>query len=312
MNNIIPSILQKYKIEEIRINVPWGYMAGKLWGPKNIRPILLFHGWQENAGTYDRLIPLLPKEMSYLAIDLPGHGLSSHIPIGMSYNIMDAVHLINVIAATFKWDKVSLLSHSMGGQQNFIYNAMFPDRCDMTLSLDTIKPLIRPTENAIKSMRDRLEQNLIEYQRQINKSKPPTYTYDKMIEMIVKSSGNSVTKECAPYLMNRAIAESDSNENQFYFTRDNRVKNFSLTPFDWDLVADMAKLIRSPYLFIKADWTYFDDKKYTDYVMDIMRKNISDFEYGKVASTHHVHLVAPELIAPRISSFIQRNRIEKN
>jgi len=37
------------------------------------RPIVCIHGWQDNAGTFDRLIPLLPREFSYLAIDLPGN-----------------------------------------------------------------------------------------------------------------------------------------------------------------------------------------------------------------------------------------------
>lgn len=32
--------------EEITIPVPWGHIAGKWWGPKNVRPILLLHGFQ--------------------------------------------------------------------------------------------------------------------------------------------------------------------------------------------------------------------------------------------------------------------------
>ena len=31
---------------EIKIPVPWGHIAGKWWGPTNIRPILAIHGWQ--------------------------------------------------------------------------------------------------------------------------------------------------------------------------------------------------------------------------------------------------------------------------
>lgn len=60
--------------EEIEIAVPWGHVAGKWYGDRNTQPVLTFHGWQDNAGTYDRLIPLLPKTLSYLCIDLPGHG----------------------------------------------------------------------------------------------------------------------------------------------------------------------------------------------------------------------------------------------
>lgn len=53
---------------------------GKWWGPRDKQPIIAIHGWQDNAGTFDPLIELLPKDLSILCIDLPGHGLSSHIP----------------------------------------------------------------------------------------------------------------------------------------------------------------------------------------------------------------------------------------
>lgn len=33
-------------VEEIRIPVPWGHIAGKWWGPKNKRPVVAYHGWQ--------------------------------------------------------------------------------------------------------------------------------------------------------------------------------------------------------------------------------------------------------------------------
>ena len=40
-------------------------------------------GWLDNAGSFDRLIPLITVPSLHLvAIDLPGHGLSSHRPPG--------------------------------------------------------------------------------------------------------------------------------------------------------------------------------------------------------------------------------------
>lgn len=69
--------------EEIQIEVPWGIVAGKWYGDRDQQPVLALHGWQDNAGTFDKLIPLLPACVPILAIDLPGHGLSSHYPTGM-------------------------------------------------------------------------------------------------------------------------------------------------------------------------------------------------------------------------------------
>lgn len=55
------------------------YLA-KWWGSKDKQPIIAIHGWQDNAGTFDPLVELLPTNLSILCIDLPGHGRSSHIP----------------------------------------------------------------------------------------------------------------------------------------------------------------------------------------------------------------------------------------
>lgn len=73
--------------EEFKFDVPWGFIAGKWYGDRNKQPLLAFHGWQDNCGTFDRLIPLLPKTIPVLAIDLPGHGRSSHFPTGMQYHM---------------------------------------------------------------------------------------------------------------------------------------------------------------------------------------------------------------------------------
>jgi hypothetical protein len=60
--------------EEVKISLGGGdfHLAGKFWGDKSKRPILCLHGAQDNAGSFDRLIPLLPDEHSYLAVDIFG------------------------------------------------------------------------------------------------------------------------------------------------------------------------------------------------------------------------------------------------
>jgi pimeloyl-ACP methyl ester carboxylesterase len=54
-----------------------------------------FFNFQDNCGTFDQLAPLLPKNISLLAIDLPGHGLSSRVPDGMAYHFFDNLFLMH-------------------------------------------------------------------------------------------------------------------------------------------------------------------------------------------------------------------------
>lgn len=83
--------------------------TGKWWGSKAVQPILALHGRQDNAGTFDALIPLLPKYCSFLCLDLPGHGFSSHYPTGQFYFVhLEGVILLRRIIKYYKWNKVSL------------------------------------------------------------------------------------------------------------------------------------------------------------------------------------------------------------
>ncbi|KAK4876434.1 hypothetical protein RN001_012856 [Aquatica leii] len=104
--------------EEIQIPTPWGHLAGKWWTPHDKRPIIAFHGWQDNAGSFDRLISYLPSDLGILALDFPGHGLSSQLPKGSFYHSIDSVTLYKRIFKYFNWDKVSLMGHSLGQSKN--------------------------------------------------------------------------------------------------------------------------------------------------------------------------------------------------
>lgn len=82
--------------------------AGKWWGPSELQPILALHGRQDNAGSFDTLMPLLSDDVSVLCLDMPGHGLSSHYPKSQFYYVYwDGVIFLRRIIKHFKWNKVS-------------------------------------------------------------------------------------------------------------------------------------------------------------------------------------------------------------
>lgn len=62
----------------------------------------------DNAGTWDGVAPLLPKNFSLISIDFPGHGLSSPKPLGASSQFLDLVLVIERIVQHFGWKEVGL------------------------------------------------------------------------------------------------------------------------------------------------------------------------------------------------------------
>lgn len=100
INNILITFTKYQRIMIINL--------GKWWGPMDQQPIVAIHGWQDNAGTFDKLIPLLPSNVAILAIDLPGHGLSSHLPSGQFYYVFwDGLVILRRLVKYYNWNKVS-------------------------------------------------------------------------------------------------------------------------------------------------------------------------------------------------------------
>lgn len=295
--------------QEVRIKVPWGYIAGKWWGPKHVRPILCLHGWQDNAGTFDRIIPLLPKHVGYLAIDFPGHGLSSRVPDGMFYNNFESIPLLKYIKKIYKWDKISILAHSMGAVISYVYVGFYPDDVDMYIAIDSLKVIVRETTEYIESMPDQINSFLLADERNRNNSEPPSYPYEICVEKLIEGTYNSIDRDSAPYLLNRNISKSESHPDHYYFTRDNRLKSILFTQTTHEMNMELAKRIKCGHMHIRAKGSRIVGSKEEYFeVVDYLQKNNPKFEYHVVDGTHHVHLTAPEVVKGIMSDFINKYR----
>ncbi|EDW50164.1 probable serine hydrolase [Drosophila sechellia] len=297
--------------KEVKIPAPWGHISGCWYGNRTERPILAIHGWLDNLGTFDRLIPLLPDYIGVLCIDLPGHGRSARIQPGMHYAVNDYVLIIPRVMQEYGWSKVSLMGHSLGGIISFIYTSLAPHTVDMVISLDILLPWTPSPKTVIKTLAHSLEKHLVEEDRQEegNLHEPPSYTLAQLNEVLAKGSYNSVTPEFAQHLLHRQVSKSQLYPDRFFFSRDGRVKYYSLTQMEPGFSEALAKRIRrKPYLIIKGSRSNFVGVR-TEKAVAILRHNNPHFEFYEVeGGTHHVHLHAAEECARYIVPFIRHHR----
>ncbi|XP_076767844.1 serine hydrolase-like protein 2 isoform X2 [Arvicanthis niloticus] len=129
-------------LSELKLAVPWGHIAVKVWGSQKNPPVLCLHGWLDNANSFDRLIPLLPQDFCYVAMDFRGHGLSSHYNPGLPYRHQNFVSEILRVATAFKWTQFSLMGHSFGGTVGGVFACMFPEMVDKLILLDSVLLLL--------------------------------------------------------------------------------------------------------------------------------------------------------------------------
>ncbi|EDV50269.1 probable serine hydrolase [Drosophila erecta] len=296
--------------KEVRIPAPWGQISGRWYGNRTERPILAIHGWLDNLGTFDRLIPLLPDYIGVLCIDLPGHGRSAHLQQGMRYAVYDYMYVIPRVMKEYGWSTVSLMGHSLGGILSFIYTALAPHIVDMVISLDILMPWEPDSKTVLQNLANSMEKHLVEEDRQEkgNMHEPPSYTLAELTKVLAKGSYNSVAPEFAKHLLHRQVLRSQLYPDRFYFSRDGRVKYYNQMLMQSEVPEGLVKLIRrKPYLIIKGSNSPFLGAD-TEKAIAILRRNNPHFEFYELEGTHHVHLHAAEECARYIVPFIRHHR----
>ena len=122
------------------------------WGDPDGIPVLALHGWLDNCGSFAPLGRLL-RGVRLIALDLPGHGHSSHRSADGTYNIWQDVGVIHAVAEQLGWQRFALLGHSRGGAIATLTAGTFPERINRLGLLDSFVPLTTDSEAAPEQLR---------------------------------------------------------------------------------------------------------------------------------------------------------------
>ncbi|XP_032201950.1 serine hydrolase-like protein 2 isoform X5 [Mustela erminea] len=192
-------------LSELKLAVPWGHIAAKVWGSQQAPPVLCLHGWLDNASSFDRLIPLLPKDFCYVAMDFGGHGLSSHYSPGFPYYQENFVSEIRRVVAALKWKHFSILGHSFGGAVGAMFSSIFPEMVNKLILLDTWPfPLDPKGIECVPTYR----RGAIEYVLQVEASQKPRQVVspEEMLQRFMKNNSH-VSEENARLLLQRGTTK---------------------------------------------------------------------------------------------------------
>lgn len=203
----------------------------------------------------------------------------------------------------FNWKRVSLLGHSLGAMVSYTFAATFPDRCEMVIAIDLIKPNTLSNRYDLKFLLKDIKQLYVADQRNQENSEPPSYTYDVLIKKRHSNKVFPMDIESIPFLIYRGVKASKTDPNKYYFSCDNRLKEFVIV-MPVEVYDDMAKRIISPFCFIKARESLFPGKEYTR-IIDNLKSN-PDFQLHVIPGGHHVHVDDAETVGGIASQFIEK------
>lgn len=142
-------------MREIAIDTPLGRIAGLHAGEAGAPKVLALHGWLDNAASFLPLAPHLPG-IELVAIDMPGHGRSAHLPPGADYSFAGALANLLDVADALGWQRFAVLGHSMGGAIGSLLAAACPGRVTRLLAIEAIGTLAETVEQTVPRLREAL------------------------------------------------------------------------------------------------------------------------------------------------------------
>jgi pimeloyl-ACP methyl ester carboxylesterase len=265
-------------------------IACKTWGSPEHPPILALHGWLDNANSFNEIAEYLQDKYYLIAVDLPGHGHSSHLPEGGHYHFMDGLFIIVQIINALQFDKVHLLGHSLGACLASLVAGIAPGRILSLSLIEGLGPFTQPPQNACIQLSNYLH-HLTEKKNKKPKGHP---TFESAA--IARSLKGYVSLSIAKTLCERGVIEK---RGRFYWRHDRRL-----------LVASPLQMTEGQVLSclqqIKAKTCLFSASKGFSFNYQLIQeriKAVQNLKIERLEGGHHIHMEQPEVIATLLAEF---------
>lgn len=98
-------------------------------------PIVLLHGYLENAGMWDFHASQLAQYYHVITIDLLGHGQTECL--GYIHTMEDMADAVHAVLKSLKIKKAAFVGHSMGGYVALAFAELYPDNCNGLVLLNS-------------------------------------------------------------------------------------------------------------------------------------------------------------------------------
>ena len=110
--------------------------------------VILLHGFPEDWYAYHRVMPLLAKQFTVVAVDLRGIGGSAVTTDG--YDAANMAEDVHQLAEQLRLDHVYVVGHDIGGMVAYAFVRRYPETCRGAMFIDVPVPGIGPWD-AIKA-----------------------------------------------------------------------------------------------------------------------------------------------------------------
>ena len=279
------------KLQEFSLQVAGSTVAGLRSGIAGAPRVLALHGWLDNAASFVPLAAQLPP-VDLVAIDLPGHGRSAHLPPGTQYNTPGAICHVLDVADALGWDRFSLLGHSMGAGIASLTAAAAPERVERLIAIEALGGLRGPEEETASRLREH-----VQAARRLPEKRLRVFA-DLAAPVRARMMANQLSEPCARLLVERGVMPV---EGGYSWCSDPRLMLPTALRMSEAQIDNLLAAIECPTQVIYAT------PAQSYYPEPLRSQRIGLLRDGRLATfpgTHHLHMEHPVQVAGVINGFL--------
>ncbi|WDE13659.1 alpha/beta fold hydrolase [Thalassomonas haliotis] len=253
--------------------------------------VLCLHGWLDNAASFLPLMPYLPGKR-VIAIDWPGHGLSTHRSSDAYYHFIDWVYDLLQLFEVNDWGAVDIVAHSMGGMIASAFAATFPEKVKSLTLIDAIGFINANAEQTTKQLRQGMLSRLQ------GKKKQKNLHTSEQSAINARVSVSDLRYQDAALIVKRGLKKTGDG---YTWRADSRLRMISPYRLTLGQAEQLISDIDVPVQLI-----------YGEQGMDFVASGIKhfgpmfkDFTSYALPGGHHVHMEQPQQTAEKILAFIK-------
>lgn len=280
---------------EFAVDIEGGRLAGLRLGAAGGCPVLALHGWLDNAASF---VPLAPycTGLDVVALDLPGHGASMHLPRGAEYSLAGTVHAVLDAADALGWDRFAVLGHSMGAAIGCLVAAAAPARVTRLVAMEALGALADAEDHTASRLRDAVAA------RRALRGKQLRVFPDVDTAVHARMQANALDEPVARLLVERGLRAVDGGHA---WSSDPRLTVSTPTRMTEGQVRDLLRNLACPVLALYAEppQPYFPEPLRSERAMQP-----PDLRLVRMQGGHHLHMDQPGAVAAVVVPFLSDRR----
>ncbi|MEZ8310364.1 alpha/beta fold hydrolase [Vibrio splendidus] len=291
----------------------------QIGNPKTTATTVVFiHGWLDNSASFTQVMPQIAKlspDTHLVAIDLFGHGFSSHKP-GSYYPFHDYIDDLHQLVIKLSPNRLVLVGHSLGALIASCYSAAFPEKVSGLIQIEGHGPLSEAPHETVSRLRDGVLSRL----RQRRKPSRPLASLEDAIKL--RAHANQIKAELIAPIVERGIVELSNVDrtvvtqvalsqatvdqgiaefdNSWQWRCDPNLKCDSLYRMSQAHAEAIMAAIECPQLIVLGNdgFRHLQHNRY--------KSAHSSLNIETVPGGHHCHLESPELVSELILGVVNK------